>query len=218
MTTAFTGIPHDALVFFDELERDNTRTWWSENKDRYAEVVRGPITALVTELAARFGTAHVFRPHRDVRFAVDTSPYKTHQGAWCESPGGFAYYVHVDADGLFVGAGGYLLDPDQRRRYRAAVDSPASGAALERLIRTATRSGYECGGELVATRPRGVPADHPRLNLMRHNTITLRHDYGSPAWLHTGEAFDRVRDGWTGLRPFVAWLDEHIGPGARTRR
>ena len=43
--------------------------------------------ALCEALAPDFGEAKVFRPYRDVRFAKDKTPYKTHQGAACGRPG-----------------------------------------------------------------------------------------------------------------------------------
>ena len=38
--------------------------------------------ALTAALAPEFGEAKVFRPYRDVRFAKDKTPFKTHQGAF----------------------------------------------------------------------------------------------------------------------------------------
>ena len=40
------------------------------------------MTALCAALGPEFGEAKIFRPYRDVRFAKDKTPYKTHQGAF----------------------------------------------------------------------------------------------------------------------------------------
>src|SRR5207247_2340999 len=77
----FTGFPAAALDFYDDLEMDNSKTYWTANKHVYEESVLAPMTALLAELEEEFGTAKMFRPYRDVRFAKDKSPYKTHQGA-----------------------------------------------------------------------------------------------------------------------------------------
>ena len=76
-----TGIPLDALDFYEELGAENSRAWWQRNKDRYAASVRHPLEGLLDALEDEFGPAHVFRPNRDVRFSADKSPYKDHQGA-----------------------------------------------------------------------------------------------------------------------------------------
>ena len=77
----FTGFTEAALDFYDDLEIDNTKSFWEAHKDVYLASVKAPMTALVTALEPDFGTPKIFRPFRDVRFAKDKTPYKTHQGA-----------------------------------------------------------------------------------------------------------------------------------------
>ena len=78
----FTGIPTAALDFYEDLEADNTKSFWTAHKQVYDEAVRAPLEALCLELEKQYGAAKLFRPYRDVRFAKDNTPYKTHQGAW----------------------------------------------------------------------------------------------------------------------------------------
>ena len=96
---AFTGIPHDAIVFYDELEADNSRAFWDANRQRFKEVVRGPVDQLAAELSDQ-GEFHIFRPHNDLRFSKNKPPYKTHQGAYTESEGGAGFYFQLSARGL----------------------------------------------------------------------------------------------------------------------
>ena len=81
------GIPADAVAFYAELEANNTKDWWTANKERYEQSVREPIAALTDALADEFGEARIFRPYRDVRFSADKTPYKTEQGAIASAPG-----------------------------------------------------------------------------------------------------------------------------------
>src|ERR1700761_4398338 len=99
---SFTGIPIAALDFYEDLEADNSKAFWTAHKSIYDESVKAPFEALLAELAPEFGAAKLFRPYRDVRFAKDKTPYKTHQGAWF---GESSCYVHVSAAGLFLAAG-----------------------------------------------------------------------------------------------------------------
>ena len=41
----------------------------------------------------------MFRPYNDLRFAKNRPPYKTHQGAYCESEGGTGHYFHLGPTG-----------------------------------------------------------------------------------------------------------------------
>ena len=166
-----TGIPIDAIDFYEDLGADNSRTWWQANKDRYAASVRTPLTSLLEELADEFGTPHLFRPHRDVRFSPDKRPYKDHQGALCLTAPGMGYYVQLSADGLRIGGGYYPTGKDQLVRQRAAIDAPETGLALAAIADALVAQGFELGADPVATRPRGVPADHRRLELLRYRTV-----------------------------------------------
>lgn len=213
------GIPLDALDFYEDLAVENTRTWWQANTERWQRSVRDPMAALVDALAEEFGQARLYRPHRDIRFSSDTSPYKDHQGALAGTAPGVGWYVQVSAAGLLTGGGFYPTSPAQTGQYRAAVDAPASGRRLEQIAQRLVADGFELGGERVATRPRGVAADHPRLELMRHKHLVATRQHGAPPWLSTPEVLDRVRADWRAVRPLVAWLTDHVvGEEAPHRR
>ncbi len=209
--SGFQGIPADAVDFFDELGHENTRAWWQANTARWQASVRDPLESLLDALEDEFAPARLFRPNRDVRFSPDKSPYKDHQGALATTAAGMGWYVQVSADGLMTGGGYYPTGRDQLPRLRAAIDAPASGTALQRVVDDLVAAGFEPHGEQVATRPRGVAADHPRLELMRYKSLVLGRPHGSPDWLCTPEVLDRVRQDWRALRPLVEWLTEHVG-------
>lgn len=67
----FTGFPEAALDFYDDLEMDNTKSFWEAHKAVYLGSVKAPMVALTDALEKEFGKAKVFRPFRDVRFAKE---------------------------------------------------------------------------------------------------------------------------------------------------
>ncbi|MCQ4118361.1 DUF2461 domain-containing protein [Rhodococcus tibetensis] len=209
----FTGIPIAALDFYEDLEADNSKSFWTAHKSVYDEVVRAPMTALLAELEEEFGAGKVFRPYRDVRFSKDKTPYKTHQGGFVETRPGVGFYVQIDASGLFVAGGFYSHTPVQVTRFRDAVDDDRKGRQLVRLVKKVQSSGYEIGGDKVKTRPRGVAEDHPRLDLMRHKSLTAGKKYLSPDWIDTPRTAQEVRTAWCEMRPLVEWLTTVIGAG-----
>ncbi len=207
----FTGVPVAALDFYDDLEMDNTKSWWAAHKDTYETAVKEPMTALVTALEDEFGKAKVFRPYRDVRFAKDKTPYKTHQGAFVASGPATGWYVQVGAPGVRVGVGFYEASSPRLAGIRAAIAHDLHGAELERIIGELTAAGWTLGGETLKTSPRGDDAGHPRIDLLRHKSMTLGKSYGFEPVIHTPELLDRVRDDWRQARPFVEWVDTHAG-------
>ncbi|WP_229231744.1 DUF2461 domain-containing protein [Sinomonas cyclohexanicum] len=209
--SAFEGFPAEGTEFYAGLEENNTKEWWTEHKDVYERAVRGPMTALLDELSTEFGEAKAFRPYRDVRFSKDKSPYKTHQGGFAQTTEGTGYYLHLDADGLTVGGGYHSPAPAQIARFRAAVDAPASGGELQQIVDALRADGYAINGERLKTVPREYAKDHPRGELLKHKSLTAGKAFGTPEWLGTPEALERVRASWTELRPLVEWLTEHLG-------
>ena len=207
----FDGFPVAALDFYDDLEADNTRSFWAEHKGVYETAVRAPMEALTTALEPEFGEGKVFRPHRDVRFAKDKTPYKTHQGAFVAAGPATGWYVQVSAAGVMVGVGYYRAAPATLAAIRAAIDDERAGAELERIIDGLTGDGWELGGEAVKTAPRGYAADHPRIGLLRHKSMTLARSYGFVDGIHTPELLDWVRRDWRAGRPLVDWVRTYAG-------
>jgi uncharacterized protein (TIGR02453 family) len=205
----FSGFSDEAFEFYEGLLVDNTKTYWTAHKADYEQYVRAPMTALFEALEPEFGPAKLFRPYRDVRFSKDKTPYKTQQGGHT----GQGFYCAIDADGLMVAAGMYAPGPERLRRYRDAVDAPGPGKALTAVVERLRADGYQIAGDRLKTRPRGVPEDHPRLDLLRHRSLYAHVGWPPDSWVQTPEVITRVRDAWRGLRPLVEWEHEHIGPG-----
>jgi len=207
--STFAGFPVAALDFYDDLEVDNTRAYWEKHKDVYTESVKAPMAALCAALAPEFGEAKVFRPYRDVRFAKDKTPFKTHQGAFVPAGPATGWYVEVSARGVRTGAGFYEASSPRLASIRAAIDDDLRGPELERLLAGLAADGWDVAGERLKTTPRGYGADHPRIGLLRHKSMTVGRSHGFEPVVHTPELLDVVRDDWRALRPFVEWVAQN---------
>jgi len=212
---AFDGLPAEAFAFYQRLEADNSRSFWAAHKAEYERHVREPMCELADELAAEFGPATVFRPHRDIRFSADKSPYKTYQGLFVQQVPGMGLYAQVSADGILASGGFHSHAPDQVERYRQAVDAERSGAALADIISRLERAGLSVGGDRLKTRPRGVAADHPRLDLLRYRSLTASRDWPAGPAASGRHALDLIRQAWQQLIPLCAWLGAYVGAPER---
>ncbi|MDQ3156123.1 MAG: DUF2461 domain-containing protein [Actinomycetota bacterium] len=205
----FTGFPEAALDFYDDLEMDNTKSFWEAHKSTYAEAVAAPMKALTDSLEDEFGTAKIFRPYRDVRFAKDKTPYKTAQGAFVPSGPATGRYVQVGAAGVRIGVGFYDASSARLASIREAIDDKAHGVQLEDILGDLQGSGWTLGGDTLKTSPRGYDADHPRIVLLRHKSMNLSKDYGFEKFIHTPGLADRIRADWREASPFVDWILAH---------
>ncbi|KAA1380887.1 DUF2461 domain-containing protein [Aeromicrobium fastidiosum] len=188
---------------------DNTKTFWETHKHVWAESVSAPMKALTAALAAEFGEAKIFRPYRDVRFAKDKTPYKNHQGAFVATGPSTGYYVQVGAPGVRVGAGFYDASTARLASIREAIVDQRRGQELEDLLATLRAAGWEVGGDRLKTSPRGYDADHPRIELLRHKSLTAGRSYGFEHFVHTAELLDHVRADWRAATPLIEWFQAY---------
>jgi uncharacterized protein (TIGR02453 family) len=202
----FEGFPVAALDFYDDLEVDNTKSFWEAHKAVYEQAVKTPMVALTVALEPEFGGAKVFRPYRDVRFAKDKTPYKNHQGAFVAAGPATGFYVEVSARGIRTGAGFYEASSPRLAAYRDAVADDKTGPQLKRVLTKLAKAGFEVGGDRLKTAPRGYAADHPRIELLRHRSLTVGHWIGFEPVVHTPELLDLVRADWRALKPLVDWV------------
>ena len=150
----------------------------------------------------------MFRPYRDVRFAKDKTPYKTHQGAFVAGRPGVRLVRRDLGRGVRTGGGFYDASGPDLARIRASIDHEATGRELQRILAKLEKAGFEIGGDKLKTSPRGYDADHPRIELLRHKSITVGQPYGFDKVIHSPDLLDAVRKDWRALRPLVDWVSD----------
>lgn len=203
----FRGWPAAAVEFFEQIEIDNTKTFWAANKQIYQTKVLAPMQALLAELAPEFGEGRIMRPYRDTRFRADKSPYKTNIAA--HNPAG---YISLSAHALGVGAGLYTPSAHQLTRYRAAAAADRTGHELAQLVSVLRKKGIEVSAhDVLKTAPRGYPADHPRIELLRYKGLTAWREWPIGAWLGAATAKRRIEQFLRDAAPLRAWLERNVG-------
>lgn len=228
---AFTRFHPQALAFLRALSRHNDREWFRERKDRYDELLRLPMLALVARLAddlrlrapqlvADPKTA-VYRIYRDTRFSDDKTPLKTHIAASFPTRGlakhqGAGLYLEVAPRWVWIGGGMYAPETAQLQavrdhiavnhgRLRAIVESPGFRTGVGPLH-----------GEQLRRTPRGFAADHPAADYLRYRQFLAGREF--PAIFATSPRFYAgVLDVFTRLAPLAAFLNEPLLPSTPRR-
>ncbi|MEP7197216.1 MAG: DUF2461 domain-containing protein [Saprospiraceae bacterium] len=116
----------DYLLFFSELEINNNREWFAQNKERFKSVVEEPFVQFIDAILKEIKKLDkklkieakdcVFRIYRDVRFSKDKTPYKIRMSALLAAGGRKDFknpslYIELGADQLKVYSG--LYEPDK---------------------------------------------------------------------------------------------------------
>ncbi len=205
--TAFRGWRPEAVEFFDQLEVDNTKAFWTAHQELYRNEVLAPMEELVSDLAPEFGEGRIFRPYRDTRFSADKSPYKTNIAAHND-----AGYISLSSDALGAGSGLWMPTSGQLARFRAAVADDRRGGELAAIVGELRRRRIQVSArETLKSAPRGYPSEHPRIDLLRLKGITAWKEWPVGAWLATAEAERRVVGLLRAAAPLRTWLEANVG-------
>ena len=109
----------------------------------------------------------------------------------------------------------YHMAPDQLDRYRQAVADDKTGEELERIISAIERQEIAVHGrDALKTAPRGYPADHPRVVLLRYKGLVTWKEWPVEPWLGTAAARQHVAGFLAASQPLCAWLAANVGESA----
>jgi uncharacterized protein (TIGR02453 family) len=172
----------EAITFLRNLTKNNDRDWFQPRKADFEALLKEPMLAIVrkvTEAMADFAPDHVrpaekslFRIYRDTRFSHDKRPYKTHVAAWWTHMGfdktsGAGYYFQVSPKGVIIAAGAYMPEKEQLAaiRHWLLENHEEFRKILKKPAVRKTFSEFE--GEALTRPPKGFPAEHPGMDLIR---------------------------------------------------
>jgi uncharacterized protein (TIGR02453 family) len=176
-----THFSENALKFLRGLKRHNDRVWFDERKAVYEKELKAPMLALIAEIneaMLEFSPEHVRPPqkimmriYRDIRFAKDKRPYKTHVSAWWAREGlqktsGGGFYFHVDSAEVTVAAGVYMPEREQLlaiRRYLSEHHAEFRAVMKGKKLRSLMQ---ESDGARLTRPPKGFSAEDPALDLL----------------------------------------------------
>jgi len=180
-----------SFKFLRGLARNNDKVWFNAHKQQYEDHVRRPFLRLLTDLQPDLAqiSGHfrsdpktvggsLFRIYRDARFSTDKSPYKNWQGArlyherrkQVPAP---SFYVHLQPNESFVGAGLWHPEPDTQRRIRHFIlDNPGSWKQAAHAPALRRRFEMEQTEKLVRP-PRGFPADFEFIDDLKHKNFVF---------------------------------------------
>ncbi|MDJ0837741.1 MAG: DUF2461 domain-containing protein [Acidobacteriota bacterium] len=189
---AHTPFTQEFFRFYDQLEANNDRSWFQENKELYEDAVRTPMLSFIEAMGPKLAdiSKHIvadprksggsmFRIYRDTRFSKDKTPYKTHaacqfrhvMGKDVHAPG---FYMHASQREVVFGAGIWHPDAPSLAKIRQYIaENPEKWQ--QALDHAPFAELFEQAGESLKRLPRGFPADHPMVEeLKRKDFIAMR--------------------------------------------
>lgn len=225
-THEFPGFSQTVFNFLDELAANNNKAWFDEHKEIYQQEIIAKVPAFVAALGERLqeispaivydtrtnGAGSMMRIYRDTRFSKDKTPYKTNLAfSFWEGPRkkmenpSFGLQFGTWGVGLYAGEWGFAKD--LLPLYQQAVDEEQRGTELAEILAQIQQAGaYEIGGEQYKKVPRGYPADHPRVDLLRYKGLHASSPQLDRSVMLTPECVDILFTHCQIMAPLQQWL------------
>ena len=124
------------LNFFKELEKNNNKGWFDENRSIYETEIKKPFEIFTLDLSNEIKKFDpeilvepknsIFRINKDIRFSKDKSPYKLNRSCAISkhgkkdhgSPG---YYVEISAKKIGLAGGAWAPSPEHLAMIRQEI-------------------------------------------------------------------------------------------------
>jgi uncharacterized protein (TIGR02453 family) len=185
-----THIAPQTLTFLNELEENNNREWFNENKPRYEaakedfiefmNALLQNLAPMEPALAQQKAKDTLFRIYRDVRFSHDKRPYKDHLCAYLTAEGRKSikpgWYIHIRGRNKSFLAGGLWMPPaPQLKALRQEIDYNL--AEFEAILHAPAFKKFfgKIEGDQLKSAPKGYAADHPAIDYLKRKSLNVAH-------------------------------------------
>ena len=214
-------ITQETFNFFKQIEENNNKVWFENNrpiyetaKVNYLEFMGELIPKIkqIDQIVEKDLKKYASRIHRDVRFSKNKSPYKNNISSLIERALDFKkcpFYIHIQPNGSFMGAGVYQPDTALLKRVRQEIDYNSS--ELHRIIgKTSFKETFgKITGDSLVRPPKGYEEDNPNIELLKLKFYIVRKDF-SDEEVMSPDFVDRIAEMYREALPFLEFLDNTI--------
>lgn len=208
-------ITKQTLSFLNNLEKNNNREWFTENKAIFKSH-ETDVKSFYGHLRQRL-EAHdeiekmkMFRIYRDVRFSKDKTPYKSHfAGSFsrlgAQLRGG--YYLRIKPGATFAAVGFWEPNKDDLLRIRKEFESDA--APFRKVIneKTFAKIWGNLQGDEVKSAPKGFDKSHKNIDLIKKKQFIFVRSFSDSEVLSNG-FIDELDKSFRAIRPYFDIMSE----------
>jgi uncharacterized protein (TIGR02453 family) len=208
-------ITKETFLFLKELEKNNNREWFADNKPEFkaieADVKAFYATAMVNlKLHDEIEKMKIFRIYRDVRFSKDKRPYKSHFGGSFARTGAKlrgGYYIHLKPGDSFIATGFWEPNKEDLLRIRKELELDADGFRKVVGNKKLKDLWGDIVGDEVKTAPKGFDKEHANIDLIRKKQYIFVRKFSDKEVLSRDFA-KLVDDSFQGIRPYFDLMSD----------
>ena len=212
------------LAFLKKLEANNSKEWMDLNKKEYEKSKTQFINIVeyILKNTSKFDAsiAHlepkktIFRINRDVRFSANKLPYKNNFGTSINRDGKKSvlagYYLHLQNNGTFIGAGVYMPQADILQKIRQEIDYNTK--SFEKIVSSKPFKENFKGldeNDKLKTAPKGYDKTAENIELLKLKSYIAIKKF-SNAEVNSPDFLKEVIKGFKSAKPLVDFINEPL--------
>ena len=202
--------------FLTDLEENNTREWFADNKDYYLkeeEKIKEFFTAINDKLSVidNISGMKAYRIYRDIRFSKDKTPYKTYRSCSYKRAtdalrGG--YHLEITAGGSFLAAG--FWQPNKEDLFRIRKEFEMDSSYINKIISEKEFSkifnGFHTRNSLKVA-PSGFDKNHPNIELIKKKDFIVLRKFTDREVL-SKDFHKTIINSFIAARPFFNYMSD----------
>lgn len=183
-----TCLQKSTVAFLSDLQKNNNREWFAENKNRYEEAKQdfeefvGDLLKGIVEFDPNLSHLEakkcIFRIYRDVRFSKDKSPYKTHFSAHFTPASSKSdihslagYYIGLGPGENIIAGGAYQPNATWLAKIRQEIDYNSKDFKTVIENKDFKEIFGNLQGEKLKRPPKGYNLDNPNIEFLKHKAM-----------------------------------------------
>lgn len=217
-------LSQDYISFFQELEENNAKEWFDDNRKRYESSVKKPFQALVQTLLDRLPDLDpeihmtsrdaIFRINRDIRFAKDKTPYNIMMKAGFARAGRKSpyagYYLGISAQQIHVGGGVYMIDSSNLKKIRNHIATNADEMNALATAPSFTSRFTEIQGDRIKRIPKDFKEVVETAPWVANKSFHYMADFPTESYLDDSRLIQLIWDHFEAATPINRFLKEAL--------
>ena len=221
----FNGFKKEGIEFLIDLEMNNTKVWFENNRHIWQENILKPNVAFVEEMGETLEmlvptikakpkvSGSLFKIYRDVRFSKDKTPMKDKIGIifWqgqSHRMQGASYYIFYNIEQYFIATGIRTFKPPLLKAYRKYIQNKTNAMNLHNILEDIKQKGYQLPEPKYKRLPLGFHSDDEYAYLSKYNAIFGFQTYPIDDAFYSEEILDKAFNVYKDMDSLREWLYE----------
>ncbi len=221
----FNGFKKEGVEFLKQLELNNTKVWFENNRHIWEENILRPNVAFVEEMGETLEilvptikakpkvSGSLFKIYRDVRFSKDKTPMKDKIGIifWqgqAHRMQSASYYIFYNTQEYFIATGIRIFKPPLLKAYRKYIQNKTNAMNLHNILEDIKQKGYKLPEPKYKRLPQGFKEEDVHSYLSKYNAIFGFQTYELDDIFYSEEIVDKAFKVYQDMDDLRQWLYE----------